>query len=229
MYKIYDGKEWYEFESYQEMVNYLSQFNVDKTYNSFLSLVGNNENDCCYARVYTGWYNFNIVKIQRDHRILLDNNSIYDRNLVNDVLNHVCNKDEAYKSIRRNRKNKNKAKKYYSRWGFIPSTAYPDFRMGPWPFIHKHKGGSCYRKIKTFNEIKQTTDPEYYDEFTRKSRGKHLPTIWDDPIEDWRNHGWKASTRCRKQWEPRVINKTKRLYGKGCYVEKMSDNSDDVA
>ena len=97
MYKIYDGKEWYEFESYQEMVNYLSQFNVDKTYNSFLSLVGNNENDCCYARVYTGWYNFNIVKVQRDHRILLDNNSIYDRNLVNDVLNHICNKDEAYK------------------------------------------------------------------------------------------------------------------------------------
>lgn len=88
---------------------------------------------------------------------------------------------------------------------------------GPWPYIHKQGGYKGFRCIKTTNEMKQTSNKEMRD-FTRSSRGKNLPSSWDD-IFRGHDKGWKSQRKNKYQWENKVKLKIKHSYGKNVYVD----------
>ncbi len=244
MYKVYNGKNWIDFDSYDELLNWLSQFNEGKEgakarTNTFLSKVGNNTNDTyrSVVRVKTGEfitvgnrvYDITVSVVsyeQRDYRVCtIDGIGIYDYNLINDVLSYNHNHDRMRKSLlkKNKEKNKNKLKKYiYHRYLYIPESAYPEFRRGPWPFISNHHSGYGFRKIRTTNERRLTCNKESIP-FNRKGRAFNLPSSWDDIMRDWRDTGWKSQGKGRHQWENKVKQKTKHTFGKSTYVCKKVD------
>lgn len=224
MYKAFDGKSWIEFNTYNELVNYLAQFNRSTLFrgmgNSFLDKTGSNPNDICYVtRVNGSIFNGVITEVQsRTNRVLCDNTSIYGPQLIKDVENWKFSHDMLRESQRGN--GARKVKYYQGHFWRLPDSAYPEFRRGPMPFVHHRHYGGVYRHIRTTNERRQSAIPEYKD-FIRKSRGENLPDLYfDDPIRDWRNSGWKKQGKRRHQWENGVINREKHQFGKGVYVEK---------
>ena len=216
MYYVFDGKNWYCFGEYKYLINWLAKFNIhfgSEVNNSFLNYVGNCDNDTCLdcTSIFREY-------VKRNHRILNeDYNSIYDALLVKDVLNWKHDPKLHLEWIY-----SRGGQKKLSWRGLLRYNDYPDFRNGPWPFTGCHKGGSGFRHFRTTNEIRQSADPEY-KKFNRGSRGKHLPTEWDDVSRDWRNDGWKHQSKDRYQWEHGVRNKTRRTYRKGMYMSKSSD------
>lgn len=219
MYKVFDGKTWYEFSTYEYLLNWLSQFNrnVYGRYNSFISCTGTNPGDTYYAGISfpSGEY---VGYIPRCNRIINEDGvSIYTKQLVKDVMGWNYSQDIMQRWLRE--KNAKRKHHYYNGWrGGIPDSAYPDFRGGPWPYIHSRLGCHTYRCIKTTNEKRQTT-PSEFEQFTRKSRGKNLPDSWDDPLRDWRDRGWKAQGKNKHQWEHKVKAQTKHNYHKSVYVD----------
>lgn len=222
MYNIYDGSRWISFDTYIELVNYLAQFNVGShiswRYNTFLDRVGANKNDVYRASILD--YP-TVTYLPRDYRVLEGNTSVYGPSLIKDVLNRTVNSEmlhDTFKKINPKRRSK------WHRWD-LPKSAYPEFRRGPMPYIHKHHRYYSYRRVRTTNEIRQSVIPEYKD-FVRKSRGKHLPSLyWDEPMRDWRNDGWKKQGKRRHQWENKVITFSNHKFGKGIYVEKLCDST----
>lgn len=240
MYKVFDGKTWIEFETYGDLVNYLSKFNRKSILkcqdNTFLNCVGNNPNDTYYSSPIissisctnstAGKVDFGGYKA-RDKRIIecvidtfgncVSERSIFDSTLIKDVLNHTFDAEAFYSCRRKARK-----PKYYGTYICeLPDSAYPDFRRGPIPFIHKSRRYSAYRYIHTTNERRQSCDPEI-KEFIRKSRGKNLPDMWfDEPLRDWRNNGWKKQGKRRHQWENKVICREKHKFGTSVYVDNV--------
>lgn len=230
MYYVFDGKNWYEFEEYQHLINWLARSNHrygSEVSNSFLNYTGNCENDTYMYHIRYDWDhskeygNVNITAeyIKRDHRILNeDYNSIYDSILIKDVLNWEFSEELYREWVRRKYSRKLKCGSFR----YMDEKQCPEFRRGPWPHIRKYRGGSGFRHIRTTNEIRQSADPEY-KQFNRGDRGIHLPTSWDDVSRDWRNDGWKHQGKDKYQWEHGVRNKSKHNHGKGLYVSECDD------
>ena len=233
MYKVFDGKNWIEFDNYKELVNWLAQFNVRtvmKKFNTFLQKVGHNDNDICYVTVrdvgnyfWIGdhYYPKYVTKAEkRDHRILDDaGNSLYNNQFVKEVLNTEHNKEQMYAYFRRRNKGK-KDKNNYRKKFYIPDSAYPEFRRGPWPYIHVNHYRYPFRYIHTTNERRMTCCKEA-EPFNRAKRAYNLPDLWfDEPLRDWRNRGWKNQSKNRHQWENKVKQKTKHSHEKNVFVDK---------
>lgn len=230
MYKVFDGKTWYEFSTYKYLINWLSKFNrnVYGKYNSFLACTGTNPNDTYYAGVsftdgeYVGY-------IPRHNRIINENGvSIYTKQLVKDVMGWNYSQDIMQRWVKE--KNAKHKHNYYNGWrGGIPDSAYPKFRSGPWPYIHHRVGGHYWKSIRTTNEKRQTT-PKEFEQFTRGSRGKNLPDSWDDHTRDWRDDGWKSQGKSKHQWEHRVKAKDKHSFKHGVYVDSLkAQKQEDLA
>lgn len=206
MYEVFNGTKWLRFDSYYELLTYLSNFNVNYgnvKSNTFLDEVGCNDNDTYFLGFGAGGSD---LYMPRRFRIVIDGRMVSAAEIRKDVLNFRYD-DKKYLEIMR--KNRGYKPMYYAKWGYIPDSAYPEFRRGPWPYIHNRHNYKVYRHIHTYNELKSTTDPDYL-EFTRKSRGKNLPTLFmDEPLRDWRNTGWKRQGHNRHQWELKVKNRTK--------------------
>lgn len=233
MYKIFDGKNWINFDNYIELVNWLSKFNVHRgfrgEYNSFLRRVGNTDKDCYRheefirngkyftigTRVYS-CYDKIVEYNQRDCRIVNEDGiSVYDHNLINDVMRHEYD-EKIFKAWAKKRASKQK--KRVNRF-IIPDSAYPVFRRGPVPYTGCHHGYHGFRRISTMNEIRQTCNPES-EPFNRASRAYNLPTSWDDIDRDWRDSGWKSQGKNKHQWEHNVKEKIKHKMGKCTFVVK---------
>lgn len=219
MYKVFDGRVWIEFSKYEYLVCWLAQYNMKFAgyCNSFLEHTGVNPRDTYYAGII--WPNNKYIGyIIRENRIIdADGHSIYSKSLINDVKNYTYN--QAVIDQWRDELRKQKKRPYYNGWrGGIPDSAYPDFRRGPWPYIHSYHSSS-WRSIRTTNEKRLCADKEQRP-FNRGSRGLNLPDSWDDPMRDWRNDGWKAQKKNRHQWENKVRTKEKHKFGKGVYVVK---------
>lgn len=222
MYKIFNGKEWVSFRTYEQLLNYLSRFNKDViggSCNSFLEMVGTNGNDTVYHVTFKGFIKHSEYK-PRTYRIINeDGNNIFDKYLVKDVINwkysEVVNRQWLEEKWAKQKQN------YYRGWkGGIPDSAYPEFRRGSWPYVHHRRHYKVYRMIKTTNEKRLTCNDEH-KEFNRGTRGKNLPDAWsDEPLRNWRNSGWKKQGKNRHQWEHGVKTKAKHIYGKGLYVCK---------
>lgn len=218
MYKVYISKDntWEYFSNYTFLINWLSKYNnyfYSTVTNKFLAHTGNNDNDT----VYTGYWDadgHHVEYNERKNRILnSDGISIYNKELI-DAVTHWEFNAQVNRQWYLEAKNAKEVEYYSIRsYGRIPDSAYPQFRSGPWPFVHKRARYRVYRKIKTTNEIRQTS-PVEYKEFTRQSRGKNLVTEWDDPVRDWRNKGWKQQGKNKHQWEHAVKTRTKHKFGK---------------
>ena len=74
--------------------------------------------------------------------------------------------------------------------------ALPEFRKGPVPHTGQH-WRQYYRSPKTFNEIRQNSNPEH-KEYVRKKR-KYIPTTLDDKMRGF-SRSWKDQSKKRKQW-----------------------------
>ncbi len=245
MYKVFNGKNWLNFETYLLLINWLSQYNAscfsNKTgrTNTFLEKVGNSDKDTYrdVERIRTtryfvldghtySYYDTKISYKIRNYRVVNEDDiSIYSSKLVKDVLNHNFDRQLNEQWIINRNKNK-KFSFYRSGWLMIKDSDYPEFRRGPIPFIHKYSGYRCYRRIHTYQEKKLTCNPES-EPFNRGSRAYNLPTSWDDIGRDWRNSGWKSQGKRRHQWENGVIEKTKHKHGKHTYVCKNNKNCID--
>lgn len=71
------------------------------------------------------------------------------------------------------------------------------YRVDPVPGTGHCKYYHFYRRIKTSNEIKQNSIPEYKN-FVRPNR-RRLPTAWDNICRSTQK-GWKEQSKKRKQW-----------------------------
>lgn len=207
MYEFFDGKNTLTFDTRFDLINYLSKDNNrvgNHVTNFTLNYIGNNDNDVFYTgRIGDMFGSYH----PRICRVTCEGRSIFDKNFIREVLNHTFD-DKAFSRWRRSR---GKYNKYYQKWGFIPDSAFPDFRSGPWPYIHSRHNYKVYRLIRTTNELRQSADPEYKD-FVRKSRGKNLPnSFMDEPLRDWRNTGWKRQGHNKHQWEVNVKTKNRHL------------------
>ena len=237
MYKVFNGKNWLEFSSYDFLLNWLAQYNTGLTIttpNTFLCKVGHNPNDTYRSVSIEGGrssYGYSYLLIQapvieykqRNCRIVDENgNSIYNKKLVHDVIHYKHDKNKLRLwHIEINSKGK---AEYYSnrRYRCLPDSAYPEFRRGPWPFIHKPTFRWNYRKIRTTQERRMTCNKESIP-FNRASRAFNLPDLWsDDPMRDWRDSGWKSQSKNRHQWENKVKQKVKHTCGKNTYVAKRN-------
>lgn len=225
MYRTFDGKVWREFRTYNELLNYLSIFNRTvgtEFYNSFFENVAGNDNDETYKMERVGWLypHYTSTVVKRTYKIVNEFNcNLYCKKLISDVRNWEYNDSmwKAWENAFREKKRTEKGWKYYSRWGSIPDSAYPELRRGPWPFIHHTSGYHFFRHVHTYSEMKQAMD-EDAKPFIRGSRGKHLPSAWDDITRDWRDKGWKSQNKDKHQWEHKVKEKVKHKYGKNTYV-----------
>ena len=216
MYEYFNENKTLTFDTRDELVNYLAQYNYKlgtEVRNPVLNKIGNNPNDVARVIGPDGLADY----INRTARVYHEGRSIFDSNFKREVLNHTFNSNMLntwYKNRRKNWKN------WFSRHT-LPDSAYPEFRKGPWPHIYSRYGRRVYRYIRTTNEIRQSADPEYKD-FIRKSRGKNLPDTWqDEPLRDWRNSGWKKQGHNKHQWEVNIKTQTKHKC-RNVYVSKHS-------
>ena len=220
MYKVFDGKTWLTFNSYTMLVNYLSKFNSRGyfgNHNNFFKKVAGNDKD---TRV--DWDDFRVSTnplqyIKREYKIVNEcGANIYSGKLIRDVLNWTYSEEIEQQRIRE--LGEIKKYTYYGRWGYLPDSAYPEFRRGPWPYIHSFYRYNSVRHIRTYQEKKQAMDEDAIG-FVRGSRGTNLPSSWDS-FRDWRNDGWKHQCKFRHQWERKAKYRADHIFGKGVYVAK---------
>lgn len=232
MYKVFDGKNWFSFNTYIQLIAWLSQYTSSfgsEHYNRILDSTGNNDNDTRYTWVHGTTVSCPTYE-KRNCRIINDDgNSIYDSKLIQDVYSFKGDAREILNRMYKENRKKNENKYHYYRGTCldIPKSAYPDFRRGPYPFIHRRRYGGWLRRISTINEKRMSADPEM-KEFNRGSRGNNLPSTWDDIGRDWRDDGWKSQSKNRHQWENRVKAHSNHKYGKGVYVVKDSKKYNDI-
>lgn len=219
MYKVFNGRNWDSFNTYIQLINWISQFNrfYGSTFrNEFLEDIMVNPTDTRFVSTWSPDYHIRHTGYVFRRNIVLneDGNKLYDRIFIRDIHNWKFDKNidiawrkEAYKLT---------GKRYYNRMFNIPDSAYPEFRQGPWPYTHRSHY-SVYRSIKTTNEKRACADRGMIY-FNRGSRGLNLPDSWDDICRDWRDDGWKSQGKNKHQWENKVKTKTKHSYGKGVYV-----------
>lgn len=208
MYRVFDGNTWREFSKYSYLLNWLSMYNVawGNYRNTFLNRVGVNPGDTYYAG-FMGEDSTFVGYLTRAYRIQDEyGNNLYCEKLVQDVLTYHYSKDEYIEW-------NNEV------WSRRHREDYPEFRRGPWPYIHHPRKMSIYRNIRTMNEKRQTTGKEV-ERFSRGTRGKNLPSCWDEVAREWRNKGWKAQGKARHQWENKTKLRSWSRYGKGLYVYK---------
>lgn len=211
-----------EFDTYESMVNWLSQYNIhsiDREHNDFLDKTGVNESD-----VYTPIPRFKFYTIFPDYFPRLnriydaDGNNAYCKQLIKDVLRHTYDKDADIKDLMKNKKSNQTLIGYR----YIDNKDIPDFRRGPIPYTGGRRNYNVYRFPKHMNTRRQAVDPDF-DGGVRKKYIDNLPDGWiEERVRDWRNTGWKRQGRNRKQWEVNVKTKTKHEL-KAVYVCKPTD------
>ena len=100
-------------------------------------------------------------------------------------------------------------KVFYSKWSAVSTCA--KYRLDPVPHTGIHHHYNWLRNPRTTQEIRLSCDTEYKD-FVRKSRGKHLPSAWDDiPVASNRDTSWKTCTKNCHQWENKIKCRSKRI------------------
>ena len=170
-------------DSFEELIEYVASFNYlpwwsSKKYcNRFLEDYNCTMND---TKVYCDWTDkaFKRTYVVFDNMFRIIDVRMYEK----EILGYTPPKN-------RKRKWRKPIYKYYEK-------TRPEFRKGPVP----HTGGRYgryYRHPRTFNEIRQNSNPEYKD-FVRGER-KHLPTVWDDKVRG-QSRCWKDQSKKRKQW-----------------------------
>lgn len=215
-----------EFYTREQLVNYISKFNEHagtEFINAILDNTGVNDNDMRNVYHWPTSTTPSYTSVEQRRCRILDpyGHNIYNKAFVMEVSNHHYSEEiRAEWWEQHKEKNADTTKNKWSRWS-LPDKCYPEFRRGPVPYIHKRRSYCFFRGIRTYNEIKQTTDPEY-KEFTRKSRGKNLPTAWDDHVRDWRDDGWKSQGKHKHQWEHGVETRAKHSLGKHHEVIKVT-------
>lgn len=73
------------------------------------------------------------------------------------------------------------------------------FRRGPVPGTGVHYRGHFLRHMKTTNELRANSIPEYKEYIRAKRKKGNLPTVYDD-IPICRQRSWKEKTKERHQW-----------------------------
>lgn len=175
----------YVSESWDDLIEYIAQFNYTPLYsdkklsNRFLENFNCTMND---TRVYCDWTSE--YSDLREYIVFdADFRTIDMRMFEKEILAYQRPKNHK-------RKWKTKALEYkYEK-------TKPEFRNGPVPSTGRRRG-SCYRHPKTLNEMRQNCDVKY-QEYARKRRS-HLPTAWDDFYRDT-SRCWKDQSKKRKQW-----------------------------
>ena len=183
-----------EFENEEELINFLA-----KTYhcsffgeyrNPYIDSINMNGNDT------ETFYNiFDVIgHTVRKYLFIDKNNRIIDVRKYKDVVL------ERYKALRE--------KKEKDQENFWTSLSHGDklyvydgtpyrYRMDPVPHLIRRRGCSWLRHMRTTQELRQNSIPEY-KEYVHSKRN-YIPTLYDDiPRETQRC--WKAQSKKRKQW-----------------------------
>lgn len=211
VYKLFRGY-WILFEKREYLINYLAGHNRTDGYvyyNSILDLVGVNDGDTYSTREYK--YIGDELKIiynkeNRPYRIYDCNNiSMYNKDFINEVLESEYSLDIHNEWVRSSYNKKNKV------------NIRAEFRKDPVPCRRGKRKRRCLRRMRTYQEIRETSYKEV-EGFTRKSRGKKLPTVWDDMVRHIEKN-WKSQGKYKKQWEKKQLQRDIRKYGR-VYVIK---------
>lgn len=216
-YIIYPEKT-LEFENYKQLVNYLLKDTTPSWYTCKHRLMHETLEErikICDSDTYRGIVSTNRKYINSLHRFVdfydygyiprdvyvVDEfgNNAWNHLLLNDLKCYQYREDinlEWKKYINRNKKVK------HSRWSM--SLTSVKFRCDPVPMTGVHHHYNWLRNPHTTQEIRLSCDTEYKD-FVRKSRGKHLPSSWDDiPVASNSDISWKRCTKNRHQWENKI-------------------------
>lgn len=222
-YIIYPNRK-VEFASYTQLVNYLLKPRP-RTYGS-RKYDNNNDplkdrvqitgKDTCRA-VVDFHYNYfpslgrypipEYGYILRDIKIVDEyNNNVFNHQLIDDLKKYEFREDierehQLYINLDK--------KPNYSRFCNIPDYK---FRSDPVPYTGHRNYRSCWRHPRTTQEKRKSCDLEYKN-FYRKSRGKNLPSVWDDLDRSSNcDISWKNCTKNRHQWENKIKCRNKHMY-----------------
>lgn len=184
-----------KFPSYRHLINYISHYNKysrDGVDNSIINRIGILKTDLYFDEELNRF-------IGKAYRIVCPAGYfIWDELIKHDILSKYFNKQLELERIaweRGLKTNKN--------------TKYTKFRRETCQGIHKRKKycTGVYRSVSTFNERRQTLNPEML-KYNRGSRGRLLPDGWDkERMRSIRPRSWKNQTKDRHQWEHRLGNK----------------------
>ena len=205
IYYTYDGR-YHKFYSYSQLINWIAQHDIPylgtEWANGFLRYCGNNSNDTVTFR---DWHTGANEHCQRSNRIYNEDwHSIFNSTIITDVRKATYNATIEEDRKRQERKD--------NEWHIMLERAgYPRRRIWrPYRETHptSHSWGHYSRGVAHRDRC-YAADPEHAP-YIRPARSlNYLPTYWDDK---WNrcSSGWKSSTKCRHQWEPRARREAKR-------------------
>jgi len=205
IYYTYD-KRYHKFYSYSQLINWIAQHNIPylgtEWENGFLRYCGNNSHD---SVTFRDWRTGATIHESRDYRIYNEDwHSIFNSTIVTDVRKATYNATIEEARQRQERKDK-EWHTMLERAGWQHSRTW---RPYGWQHPQCHTWGH-YSRGASPRDRRYAADPEHAP-YIRPARNlTHLPDSWDDKFNRC-STGWKNSTKCRHQWEPRARREAKR-------------------
>ena len=207
IYYTYDGKTYHKYYSYDQLINWIAQHDIPYVgtawENGFLRHCGNNSNDTVTFR---DWRTGVTIHDQRNYRIYDEDwHSIFNGGIVADVREATYNA-----TMEEDRQRKERADKEWcnelERAGYLRSR-----RRHSWFNMHPkcHSWGH-YSNGASPRDLRYAADPEHAPYIRPNRNLTHLPDCWDDKFNRC-SAGWKNSTKCRHQWEPKARREAKRI------------------
>lgn len=207
MYSVYHANTYREFETYDELLNYLSAYTHScgtEKYNSILDYTGVNDYDCYRSVSYSG----EVEYYQRTNRIYHDGIAFYSHKLVRDVFNYNHDPDRYYRYLTNDRI---KNKLVYCGHRYIPRRSLPRYRIDPIPGTHKRtRYSNALRHVQTTHEKRVNADPEVEKYVRPCRRFGNLVDLYCDIPREYGDDGWKSQTKNRHQWESKVVRTSKK-------------------
>lgn len=199
IYYTYD-KRYHKFYNYDQLINWIAQHNIPylgtEWVNGFLRYCGNNSHD---SVTFRDWRTGATIHSPRDYRIYNEDwHSIFNSAIITDVRKATYNA-----TIEEDRQKKERNDKEWHT--MLEGAGYPRRRTWrPWAERHpKSHSWGHYNNGASSRDRQYAADPEHAP-YIRPARNlNNLPTNWDEIFHRC-SAGWKKSTKCRHQWEPRA-------------------------
>ena len=194
----------YKFQTYRQLVNYLSGFNEIVTDEK-----GTHKDNTILRRSGIGTDSFyglksETVEIYDDNRVTL-----YSKGLWEDVLSWEWNEEiEKYRTYW-----VNSEKRKIMAIRKLHCNNLPEFRRGPVPRTGAPRYFKVYRRPRCHQALQEAENTEF-------ARKRHIVTVYDDLVcSRWRSRSWKDTTKDARQWMRGVRNGLPSR-GKGLYFEE---------
>lgn len=209
MYKI-RGSENLDFDTREELVNYLSKFNyrLSGPANEKLDNAAVNKTDMRHNWSYFTEYDNSKQYVARSIYILdEEDNNMYCKAFIKEVVNYKFNEALEYKRVQKQWRDKlrNSAKCFRQ--------PLPEFRSGPVALTRKSRGGPYCSAPSNYAEQRENVNPENKG-FIRPKRLEKYEEIVSYRWYRQNQKSWKSQKKYPHQWEKKR--------SKGEYVVKYN-------